>query len=112
METAFYIPETAPFSSPQRAWLNGFLAGLFGNTNLPVQIAPEKKTEPLLVLFGSQSGNSEMLAKRFGKDAGAHGFAPRVVCMDKWQTLDLSVESNLLIVVSTWGDGDVPDNAQ
>src|SRR5271155_4039869 len=24
------IPENAPFSPPQRAWLNGFLAGLYG----------------------------------------------------------------------------------
>ena len=24
------IPESAPFSPAQRAWLNGFLAGLFG----------------------------------------------------------------------------------
>ena len=26
------IPENAPFSAPQRAWLNGFLAGLYGGT--------------------------------------------------------------------------------
>ena len=24
-----FIPETAPFSPDQRAWLNGFLAGMF-----------------------------------------------------------------------------------
>ncbi len=27
------IPENAPFSPAQRAWLNGFLAGLYGNSN-------------------------------------------------------------------------------
>jgi len=27
------IPENAPFSAAQRAWLNGFLAGLYGGTN-------------------------------------------------------------------------------
>ena len=26
-----YIPDTAPFSEEQRAWLNGFLAGIFSN---------------------------------------------------------------------------------
>ena len=26
-----FIPETAPFTPEQRAWLNGFLAGLFSN---------------------------------------------------------------------------------
>lgn len=112
MELAYYIPETAPFSREQRAWLNGFLAGIFGNGALPLPAMPEKKTEPLLVLYGSQSGNSEMLARRFGNEGKNAGHAPRVLCMDQWEKFDLTQESNLLIVVSTWGDGDVPDNAQ
>ena len=29
------IPETAPFSPQQRAWLNGFLAGLYGSASQP-----------------------------------------------------------------------------
>jgi sulfite reductase (NADPH) flavoprotein alpha-component len=115
MQNAIFIPETAPFNPTQRAWLNGFLAGLFGNggTISDTQpVLPAKKTEPLLVLYGSQSGNSELLAKRFGKESKEFGYAARVVCMDQWQSFDLASESNLLVVVSTWGDGDLPDNAQ
>ena len=33
------IPETAPFSAEQRAWLNGFFAGLFGAGGAPVPAA-------------------------------------------------------------------------
>src|ERR1700742_3879077 len=29
------IPDNAPFSPAQRAWLNGFLAGLYGNAAAP-----------------------------------------------------------------------------
>ena len=29
------LPESAPFSAPQRAWLNGFFAGIFGLENAP-----------------------------------------------------------------------------
>ena len=29
-----YIPGTAPFTREQRAWLNGYLAGLFADANL------------------------------------------------------------------------------
>ena len=34
------IPENAPFSPQQRAWLNGFLAGLYGGASAGVSIAP------------------------------------------------------------------------
>ena len=52
-----YIPETAPFSAEQRAWLNGFLTGLLANQT-PGQPVPQLNAtpaangEPLLVLFG------------------------------------------------------------
>ena len=34
------IPETAPFTAAQRAWLNGFLAGLYGGASAGMSIAP------------------------------------------------------------------------
>ena len=65
------IPETAPFSTEQRQWLNGFLAGLHslsllapaGSTTngTPEKEAPAQGT-PILILYGSQSGNAEGLA--------------------------------------------------
>jgi sulfite reductase (NADPH) flavoprotein alpha-component len=112
MDRAIFIPETAPFSIEQRAWLNGFFAGLFGNTLAPLGSESVKSKKPLLILFGSQSGNSEMLAKRFRNEAKQCGYEPRVLCMDKWQTINWASETTLLVIVSTWGDGDVPDNAR
>jgi sulfite reductase (NADPH) flavoprotein alpha-component len=32
------IPESAPFSAQQRAWLNGFLAGLYGGASAPMSL--------------------------------------------------------------------------
>jgi sulfite reductase (NADPH) flavoprotein alpha-component len=71
------IPESAPFTAEQRSWLNGFLAGVLsrgtplteGATMSSVSDAAAK--EPLLVLFGSQSGNAESYAKRLAKEAAA-----------------------------------------
>ena len=40
------IPENAPFSPQQRAWLNGFLAGLYGGASAGVSIAPAPAPEP------------------------------------------------------------------
>jgi sulfite reductase (NADPH) flavoprotein alpha-component len=39
------IPENAPFAPAQRAWLNGFLAGLYGGAAQPMSLAPPEVAE-------------------------------------------------------------------
>jgi sulfite reductase (NADPH) flavoprotein alpha-component len=41
------IPENAPFSPAQRAWLNGFLAGLYGGATQPISVAPAPAPAPV-----------------------------------------------------------------
>ena len=113
-----YIPSSAPFTPEQRAWLNGYLVGLFADANLGEpgatsrsQSAPAKPADPLLVLYGSQSGSAEGLAKKFAKEAAAKGFAPRVMELNAAARLDLTQEARAVIITSTWGDGEPPDNA-
>ena len=113
-----YIPRSAPFTPEQRAWLNGYLTGLFadanvGERNAPAQVAglPAEKPSPLLVMYGSQTGTAEQLARRFAADAEKLGFAPRVLELNSFVSVDVAQENRLIIVTSTWGDGDPPDNA-
>jgi sulfite reductase (NADPH) flavoprotein alpha-component len=108
------IPENAPFSLEQRVWLNGFLAGYFARTAAPkpAQTQPENPTIPLLILFGSQTGTAEALAKRIAKEATSCGFNTRVVDAAQHTTIDWKDESCLFVITSTYGDGDMPDNAQ
>ena len=105
------IPESAPFNADQRAWLNGFLAGILsrGSASTPAS-APEEK-EPLLLVFGSQSGNAETLAKKLGKAAAGKGFASRVSGLESIHPAELGKEKNVLLITSTWGEGEMPDNA-
>jgi sulfite reductase (NADPH) flavoprotein alpha-component len=91
-----YIPETAPFSEEQRQWLNGFMAGLFSTASAAgttaqasapaSQPAPPK---PLLIMFGSQTGNAEGLAKKLTAEAGKRGFAPTLSDLAKYDAHDL-----------------------
>lgn len=66
---------------------------------------------PLTILFGSESGNSESCAEAIARVASGMGFAARVVDMGDYKTAELSGERNLLLVVSTWGEGDPPERA-
>lgn len=110
-----FIPESAPFTAEQRAYLNGFLAGLFSRAPASgAQPFPSPSTTltPLTILFGSQTGNSENLAKRIAKEAGKRAFAPTVHDMAAYAAAQIATAANLLIVTSTYGDGEPPDSAK
>lgn len=113
MSTVPYIPDNAPFSAEQRAWLNGFFAGLFsrsGAASAPTAAAPA--LVPLTILFGSQTGTCESLAKRAAREAGKRSFAATVLDMASCDAAKLATEKNVLVIVSTYGDGEPPDSAK
>jgi len=111
------LPDNAPFSPEQRAWINGYLAGLFSGVGTLAVAAPHpaspsaEQAKDLLILYGSQTGTAEALAKRIAVEAGKRNFTPRVLEANAFATVDWKVEQRLLLVTSTWGDGDPPDNA-
>jgi sulfite reductase (NADPH) flavoprotein alpha-component len=128
MQTAPLLPNTAPFrqeqiaalngvisvtTAEQRAWLSGYLAGVQAASD-PQQVAPAAppaKRAPLTILFGTESGNAEALAAQVRKVAAKLGFAPKVVDMADFNPAQAAATENLLIVASTWGEGDPPQRA-
>lgn len=105
------MPESAPFSEEQRAYLNGFLAGLFSWT--PVHAAvPPAPAATLTILFGSQTGGAEKAAKKLAKLAAQRGFTASVRDMGETKPADIAGSDNLLVIASTYGDGEPPDRAR
>jgi NADPH-dependent sulfite reductase flavoprotein alpha-component len=69
--------------------------------------------EPLLtLLWASQTGNAETLAKRFGTHLRSAGIPVQVAAMDRFPVARLSDVSHVALISSTFGDGDSPDNGQ
>ena len=66
----------------------------------------------LEVLFGSQSGNAEGLASKIAKIAKSYGLQGSVHDMDGFDFNSLSSKKRVIIVCSTWGEGEQPDNAE
>jgi sulfite reductase (NADPH) flavoprotein alpha-component len=93
----------------QRGWLSGFLASSAASV-ASAPAAPAAATK-LVVLYGTESGNAESLADRAGKEAKKRGFQPVVKNMSEISAADLAKVSDLLVVVSTWGDGEPPESA-
>ena len=109
------IPESAPFTPEQRAWLNGFFAGLYsrgpGGAPASAASAPAELV-PLTILFGSQTGTAEGIAKKAAKAASKRGFAATVADMGNFDASKLPAAKNVLVITSTFGDGEPPDNAK
>jgi len=65
----------------------------------------------ITVLYGTETGNSELLAMDICKAGEQSGLECVNFGMDEVDNSDFSEIENLLIVCSTWGDGEQPDNA-
>lgn len=111
--TVVDLPETAPFDEEQRQWLNGLLTGI--STIAAAAKAGSQAEEPgtpLTVLYGSQSGNCEVLSKDLKKFAAGQGFDAKIEELDNIAVSDLAALDHVLIVCSTFGEGEPPDNAK
>src|ERR671918_814294 len=126
------LPETAPFpaehiqalnavmahaSAEQRHWLSGFLAGYHAALASPAAMpaaapaAEPRKKIPLTVLYGTDSGNAEGVAADAKKAAAKSGFAARLVDMADTEPAEMAKTEHLLVITSTWGEGDPPERA-
>jgi len=66
----------------------------------------------LAILFGSQTGNAAGLAEKTAKLAANYGLIPTVYDMDGFDPATLASHKRTLIITSTWGEGEMPDNAE
>ena len=66
----------------------------------------------LTILFGSQTGNAAGLAEKTAKMASNYGLEASVVDMDGYDKSNLANIKRLLVITSTWGEGEMPDNAE
>lgn len=105
------------FSTENLIWSSGYLAGLAALPATPAadqEIAAVQSGSPgqLTILYGSQTGNAKRIADDIAVRAAANSIAARVVSMADYRPQDLKRETALLVIVSTHGEGDPPDDAE
>jgi len=112
----------ATLSADQMIWLSGYLAGMRGaaggggslgpaaaaSASAPASAAIDRD---VTIVFGSQTGNAQRLAGEMKKRLEESGFTVTVSCMSEFRTNNLKKVKQLLVVVSTYGEGDPPDKA-
>ena len=103
------IPNDAPFTAEQRAWLSDFLSKTLGQAEHTASASAP--SVPVTVVYGSQTGTAEGLAKKLVKTLKKGNFQPEMHDMATYDRSRLALEKNLLIITSTYGDGEPPDTA-
>ncbi|MCQ1581998.1 bifunctional nitrate reductase/sulfite reductase flavoprotein subunit alpha [Streptomyces parvus] len=114
------LPAGAPFAPDHALWVNGMLAGAYsrlpeppepGTAPAPPESAPEEQGgRPVVVLWASQTGNAEEVAATAARTLADEGYRTTLLGMDDGTPDALPSPADLLVVTSTFGDGDAPDN--
>lgn len=104
-----FIPSDAPFSVDQQTWLDGFFAGM--------DLAKDRFQGPVAtmtveILVGSQTGNCQFLADQLAGALQGVGLGANVSELDSAGTDGLATAGHVLVVTSTYGEGEMPDNAE
>lgn len=108
--TGALIPADAPFSAQQESWLAGFIAGIAA-AGRRASATSDAPTATVDVLFGTQTGNAEFLADELVAGARARGLAGKASALDAVTPDQLATMTHVLVITSTYGEGELPDNA-
>lgn len=105
----------APLSRDQLTWMSGYLAGLANQQVVsPVVASPVEAVsanKKLTILYGSQTGNAKSIAQEYKAKAENVGIAVNLQSMADYKAKQLKSETHIVVVVSTHGEGDAPDDA-
>ncbi|MCX4413693.1 bifunctional nitrate reductase/sulfite reductase flavoprotein subunit alpha [[Kitasatospora] papulosa] len=114
------LPAGAPFEPDHALWVDGVLAGMFsrapgdaahGPDPLPRAAGADAASgRQVVVLWASQTGNAEEVAAAAARRLAAEGRPATLLGMDESPLESLPRTADLLVVTSTFGDGDAPDN--
>ncbi|CAB3714956.1 Periplasmic nitrate reductase [Paraburkholderia sediminicola] len=124
------LPTGAPFDPASRLYVDGLLAGLYSRSGtsaaVPAGVLATTHSEAangsgvrilrvrpkVTLLWASQTGNTESLTERYATRLMESGFEIRTSCMADYPASALAKAQYVLLMSSTFGDGDAPDNAQ
>ncbi|MBV7436409.1 assimilatory sulfite reductase (NADPH) flavoprotein subunit [Aeromonas sp. sif2416] len=103
----------ATLNTQQLAWVSGYLYGLSQSGSQPVTGAAASPAAggSLTILYGSQTGNAKGVACVIQQQAQVLGLPVTLISMADYKPKQLKKESHLLVVVSTYGEGEPPESA-
>lgn len=102
----------AELSATQLAWVSGYFYGISQQTGgIAAPAAAAQPAGKLTIIYASQTGNAKGLAETLKAQAQAAGVAVELFNAADYKVKQLKKETHVLIVASTNGEGEAPDDA-
>nr|WP_086939467.1 assimilatory sulfite reductase (NADPH) flavoprotein subunit [Thaumasiovibrio occultus] len=114
------LQQTVAECSPnQLAWISGYFwglsqtqpAGAVSGQPAPIAAVASQPAGSLTIIYASQTGNAKGVAEQLKEEAAAAGVQVKLFSADDYKGKDLAKEQYVVIVASTNGEGEAPDNA-
>ena len=112
----FNFPKNAPFSEDQKSWISGFMSGL--QTRLLDEAKKDGATQPedntlshVNIFYGTQTGTAENIAHELASNLKNNKLSATSKCLSELSMEILPTLKKSVFVVSTYGEGEMPDNA-
>lgn len=100
------------FSPNQLAWLSGYFWGMVNQQPGAVAIAPAPAVAAsITVISASQTGNARRVSEQLRDDLTAAGLSVTLVNAGDYKFKQIAQEKLLLVVASTQGEGEPPEEA-
>ena len=100
------------FSPHQLAWLSGYFWGMVNQQPGTVAVSPAPAAAAsITVISASQTGNARRVAEQLRDDLAAAGLGVTLVNAGDYKFKQIAQEKLLLIVASTQGEGEPPEEA-
>lgn len=101
------------FSRDEIIWTNGYLAGLLASnqTELSSEIPLGKPIKPTII-YGTETGNAKKLATQLQALLKKNKIQSKAIDAFQYPLEKIEKEEFIILIISTQGDGDLPQNAQ
>jgi sulfite reductase (NADPH) flavoprotein alpha-component len=99
-------------SNEELAWINGYLNGIVSIKEPKEKTVLKRAKNKITIAYGTETGNSKILATDFAAKARKKGILAKVQSLDQYRLTDLEKEEYFLTVISTHGDGEPPAAAK
>jgi sulfite reductase (NADPH) flavoprotein alpha-component len=100
--------------SKELIWINGYISGLLkdGGAGSAAAIDTAGLVDKLTIIYITDTGNSKFISGEISKKLKEKSVSVKVKAANQYRLADLEKEKNVIFIVSTHGEGELPESGQ
>jgi sulfite reductase (NADPH) flavoprotein alpha-component len=103
---------TKALTPEELLWVSGYFAGLSKNTSGTIGIQQFDFDNNINIIYATETGNAKKAAGIIHSKLRAQGIKARIIAADHYNNKLLDKESHIIVVISTQGEGEPPEQGR